>query len=92
MNERRDDPPCGRGTVVSIVSCPCTYCCLETRHGKINIIHDIVLWHFATWTGVNFLTCVLVLSNGLDDDLTLLLLDIGDMKKNERGMTLREQN
>jgi len=24
-----------RGTVVSIVSCRCTYCCLETSHGKI---------------------------------------------------------
>jgi len=26
--------PCGRGTVVSIVSCRCTYCCLETSHGN----------------------------------------------------------
>jgi len=28
-------PPCGRGTVVLIVSCRCTYGCLETSHGKI---------------------------------------------------------
>jgi len=28
-------PPCGRGTAASIVSCRCTYCCLETSHGKI---------------------------------------------------------
>jgi len=28
-------PPSGRGTVVSIVSCQCTYCCFETNHGKI---------------------------------------------------------
>jgi len=27
--------PHGRGTVVSIVSCRCPYCCLETSHGKI---------------------------------------------------------
>jgi len=28
-------PPSGRGTVVLIVSCRCTYCCPETSHGKI---------------------------------------------------------
>jgi len=57
-------PPCGRGTVVSIVSCRCTYCCVETSHGKItiDIIHDIVVWHFATCTSVNCLTCVLVIT------------------------------
>jgi len=27
--------PCGRGTLVSIVSCRCTYCFSETTHGKI---------------------------------------------------------
>jgi len=27
--------PFGRGTVVLIVSCRCTYCCPETTHGKI---------------------------------------------------------
>jgi len=27
--------PCGRGTVVLIVSCRCTYCFPETTHGKI---------------------------------------------------------
>jgi len=32
-----------------------TVYCLETSHGKttIDIIHDIVLWHFATCTSVN---------------------------------------
>jgi len=28
-------PLSGRGIVVSVVSCRCTYCCLETSHGKI---------------------------------------------------------
>jgi len=28
-------PPSGRGTVVSIVSCWCTYCCFKASHGKI---------------------------------------------------------
>jgi len=27
--------PSGRSTVVSIVSCRCTYCCLETSHKKV---------------------------------------------------------
>jgi len=30
-----NSPPSGRGTVVLIVSCRCTHCCLETTHGKI---------------------------------------------------------
>ena len=28
--------PCGESTVVSIVSCRCTYCCPEPVHGKKN--------------------------------------------------------
>jgi len=38
--------PCGRGTVVSIVSCR----------------YDVVMWHFAMGTSVNCLTCVLVMT------------------------------
>jgi len=38
--------------------CRFTYCCLEISQGKITSIHDIVLWHFATCTSVNCLTCV----------------------------------
>jgi len=55
--------PSGRGTVISIVYCWCTYRCPETSHGKVTRhIHDIVLWHFATCTSVNYLTCVLVMT------------------------------
>jgi len=29
------DVPCGDGTVVSIVSCQCRYCCWESIHGNV---------------------------------------------------------
>jgi len=42
-------------TVVLIVSCRCTYCCPETSawENNLDIIHDIVLGHFAARTSVN---------------------------------------
>jgi len=40
-------PPCGRGTVVSIISCPRTYCCRETSHGKITR-------HYSRYSTVTF--------------------------------------
>jgi len=40
--------PCDRGTIVSIVPCRCTYCCPVFSAWKSNdIVHDIVLCHFA---------------------------------------------
>jgi len=52
----------GRGTVVSIVSCWCTYCCLETSYRRITRHYSrSVLWHFATCASVNCYTYILVM-------------------------------
>jgi len=42
--------------------CRCTYSGPETRK-YLYIIRDIVLWHFATCTSLNSLTCVLDMAN-----------------------------
>ena len=46
--------PCGESTVISIVSCRCTYCCQNQYTGKkFDNIHIILSWHCAMCKSVN---------------------------------------
>jgi len=55
--------PYGRGTVVLIVSCRCTYCCLETSHWKVTRHYSQNFTvAFCHEQSVNCLTYILVMT------------------------------
>jgi len=56
-------PPSGRSQLCRLSPVDASTVALKPVIGKqLDIIHDIVLWHFAPCTSVNRLTCVLVMT------------------------------